>query len=194
MRPSGRRAPTPDAAEPSASITDIRSRLARGSASQGESAVPPPATPTDRRRPHPMPIARRLLMFLIVLGMLAAFSVLVWMVVQIRTLTDNSRIPNFEDVRRAGQLFRTLAWILSASVVGAAIWIGHFAWRIRRNQVYPPPGSRHIHVRRVLRGAEARRVSGICMALAVMLLICGLALAPLVSRALARLGLWLPPS
>ena len=66
-------------------------------------------------------------MFLIVLGMLAAFSVLVWMVVQIRTLTDNSRIPNFEDVRRAGQLFRTLAWILSASVVGAAIWIGHFA-------------------------------------------------------------------
>jgi hypothetical protein len=141
-----------------------------------------------------MPIARRLLMFLIVLGMLAAFSVLVWMVVQIRTLTDNSRIPNLEDARRAAQLFRALAWILSASVVGAAIWIGHFAWRIRRNQVYPPPGSRHIHARRVLRGAEARRVSSICMVLAVMLLTCGLALAPLVSRALARLGLWLPPS
>jgi hypothetical protein len=133
-------------------------------------------------------------MLLIVLGMLGAFSVLVWLVVQIRTLTDNSRIPNVEDVRRAAELFRRLAWILSASVIGAAIWIGHFAWRIRRNAVYPPPGSRHLHVRRVLRGAEAKRVSSICMVLAVLLLICGLALAPLVSRALERLGLWLPPS
>ena len=133
-------------------------------------------------------------MFLIVLGMLGAFSLLVWLVVQIRTLTDNSRIPNSEDVLRAAELFRSLAWILSASVVGAAIWIGHFAWRIRSNEVYPPPGSRHIHVRRVLRGAEARRASNICMTLAVLLLICGLALAPLVSRALERLGVWLPPS
>jgi hypothetical protein len=133
-------------------------------------------------------------MLLIVLGMLGAFSVLVWLVVQIRTLTDNSRIPNAGDMRRAAQLFRTLAWILSASVTGAAIWIGHFAWRIRRNQVYPPPGSRHIHARRVLRGAEARRVANICMTLAVLLLICGLALAPLISRALERLGLWLPPT
>jgi hypothetical protein len=132
-------------------------------------------------------------MIAIVLGVLAAFSVLVWLVVQIRTLTDNSRVPGVQDVRRAAELFRSVAWILSASVVGAAIWIGHFALRIRRNEVYPPPGSRHIQVRRVLRGAEAKRVSNICMTLAALLLICGITLAPLVLRALARLGLWMPP-
>ena len=140
-----------------------------------------------------MPIARRLLMVLIVLGVLGAFSVLVWIVMQIRTLTDNSRIPNTDDVRRAAELFRTVAWILSASVVGVAIWIGHFGMRIRRNDVYPPPGSRHISVRRVLRGADARRIANTCMILAVLLLVCGLSLAPLVLRALSRLGLWIPP-
>jgi hypothetical protein len=171
-------------------MSDIRSNPQQGSASYLDTQ--PLAGAPERRRPHPMPIARRLLMLGIVLGVLAAFSMLVWLVVQIRTLTDNSRVPTGDDVHRAAELFRTLAWILSASVIGVAIWIGHFALRIRRSQVYPPPGSRQLQVRRVLKGQEANRIASICMAVAVLLLICGLALAPLVLRALARLGLSIP--
>ncbi|HKE44740.1 MAG TPA: hypothetical protein VKB41_09420 [Steroidobacteraceae bacterium] len=143
----------------------------------------------ERRRPHPAPIARRLLMVVIVLGVLAAFSVLIWLAVQIRTLTDNSHSPTRDDLHRATELFRTLVWILSASVVGVAIWIGHFGWRIRRSGVYPPPGSRHLRVRRVLRGDEARRAANLCIAAALVLLICGLAEVPLVLHLLASLGL-----
>ena len=142
----------------------------------------------ERRRPHPAPIARRLLMTLIVLGVLAAFSVLIWLAVQIRTLTDNSHSPNAFDLRRATELFRTLVWILSASVVGVAIWIGHFGWRIRRSEVYPPPGSRHLRVRRVLKGEAARRMANLFMVLAGVLLICGLAEVPLVMHLLTSLG------
>jgi hypothetical protein len=171
-------------------MSDIRANVERDSAPYLDTQ--PLAAAPERRRPHPMPMARRLLMVVIVLGVLAAFSVLVWIVVQIRTLTDNSRIATADDVHRAAELFRTLAWILSASLVGVAIWIGHFAVRIRRSEVYPPPGSRHIRVRRVLRGAEAKRIATVCMTLAALLLICGLALAPLVLRALARLGLSIP--
>lgn len=150
---------------------------------------PPERVPAERRRAHPMPLARRLLAVLIVLGVLGAFALLVWLAVQIRALTDNSHAPTTGDVQRAAQLFRMLSWILSASIVGTATWIGHFAWRIRREEVYPPPGSRHLRVRRVRRGDDARRVANICMALAVLLLICGLALAPLVTHLLASLGL-----
>ena len=157
------------------------------SAAQAGSQAPDGAR-TDRRRPHPMPAARRLLMVLIVLGVLGAFSLLIWLAVQIRALTNDSRIATADDVHRAAQLFRILAWILSASIVGAALWIGHFAWRIRRTEVYPPPGSRHLRVRRVLRGAQARRIASICMVLAALLLACGLALAPLVVRLLASAG------
>jgi hypothetical protein len=143
---------------------------------------------SERRRPHPAPIARRVLMALIVLGVLAAFSVLVWLAVQIRTLTDNSHAPNAGDVRRATELFSTLVWILSASVVGVAIWIGHFGWRIRRSEVYPPPGSRHLRVRHVLRGDAARRMANLFIGVGFVLLICGLAEVPLVMQLLASLG------
>ena len=136
-----------------------------------------------------MPLARRLLMLLIVLGVLGAFALLVWLAVQIRALTEDSHIATAGDVQLAARLFRILAWVLSASIVGAATWIGHFAWRIRRNEVYPPPGSRHLHVRRIRRGDEARRVANVCMVLAALLLICGMALAPLVIRLMASIGL-----
>ncbi|HEY7377535.1 MAG TPA: hypothetical protein VH542_02510 [Steroidobacteraceae bacterium] len=157
-------------------------------------ALPGSAAPLDtvpgseRRRPHPAPVARRVLMVLIVLGVLGAFSVLVWLAVQIRTLTDNSHTPNADDLRRATELFRTLVRILSASVVGVAIWIGHFGWRIRRSEVYPPPGSRHLRVRRVLRGAAAKRMANVFIGVGFVLLLCGLAEVPLVMRLLASLG------
>jgi len=86
-------------------------------------------------------------------------------------------------------LLRTLAVIMSVSLAGVAVWIGHFAWRVRAADVYPPPGSRHMNVRRVLRGAEAQRVATICFVLAVLLLAASCTLVPLVWELLERLGL-----
>ncbi len=135
-------------------------------------------------------MARRLLMVLIVLGVLGGFTLLVWLAVEVRRLTDDLReAPTLEDIQRATLLLRTLAVIMSVSVVGVAVWVGHFAWRVRQADVYPPPGSRHLRARRVLRGAEAQRVARICLVLAALLFACGLSLAPLVFALLERLGL-----
>jgi hypothetical protein len=46
-----------------------------------------------------------------------------------------------------------------------------------------------MHVRRVLRGAEAQRVATVCFVLAVLLLAAGCTLVPLVWELLERLGL-----
>jgi len=143
----------------------------------------------DRRRPHPAPRARILLMILIVIGVLGAFGLLIWLALQVNTLTDRTRIPSAEELTRAVKLFRILAIIMSASVLGAAIWIGHFAWRVQQADVYPPPGSRHLRVKRVLRGPEARRVAVLCFTIAGILAVAGASLAPLVFRLLAKLGL-----
>jgi hypothetical protein len=152
---------------------------------------PNPGTPVaERRRPHPAPIARLVLMLFIVLGVLVGFTLLVWLAVEVRRLSDAARVaPTPEDVQRAALLLRTLAVIMSVSLAGVAVWIGHFAWRVRAADVYPPPGSRHMHVRRVLRGAEAQRVATVCFVLAALLLAAGCTLVPLVWELLERLGL-----
>jgi hypothetical protein len=129
-------------------------------------------------------------MALIVLGVLLGFALLVWLAVEVRQLTDATRVPpTLADIERATLLLRALAVIMSVSLAGVAVWIGHFAWRVRAADVYPPPGSRHMHVRRVLRGAEAQRVATICFVLAVLLLAAGCTLVPLVWELLERLGL-----
>jgi hypothetical protein len=129
-------------------------------------------------------------MVLIVLGVLLGFALLVWLAVEVRKLTDATRVPpTLADIERATLLLRALAVIMSVSLAGVAVWIGHFAWRVRAADVYPPPGSRHMHVRRVLRGAEAQRVATICFVLAVLLLAAGCTLVPLVWELLERLGL-----
>lgn len=153
-----------------------------------DSAPPTPAT--ERRRPHPTPVARLVLMALIVFGVLLGFALLVWLAVEVRRLTDATRVsPTLADIERATLLLRALAVIMSVSLAGVAVWIGHFAWRVRAADVYPPPGSRHMHVRRVLRGAEAQRLATICFVLAVLLLAAGCTLVPLVWELLERLGL-----
>ena len=128
-------------------------------------------------------------MLAIMLGVLAGFTLLVWLAVDVRKLTDKSRLPTTEDLARAALLFRILGVVMAVSLLGVAAWIGHFAWRVRAAGVYPPPGSRHLRVRRVLRGAEARRVAVVCYTIAGMLAACGAVLVPLVYRLLARLGL-----
>lgn len=129
-------------------------------------------------------------MVLIVLGVLAGFTLLIWLAVEVRRLTDDLRAaPTPADVHRAALLLRCLAVIMSVSLAGVAVWIGHFAWRVRVADVYPPPGSRHMNVRRVLRGAEAQRVANIFFALAVLLFAAGCALVPAVWELLERLGL-----
>jgi hypothetical protein len=144
----------------------------------------------ERRRPHPAPVARMVLMIMIVLGVLVGFTLLVWLAVEVRKLSGDLRgSPTPADIQRAALLLRTLALIMSASLAGVAVWIGHFAWRVRAADVYPPPGSRHMHVKRVRRGAEAQRVARICFVLAALLLAAGCTLVPLVWELLERLGL-----
>jgi hypothetical protein len=136
----------------------------------------------ERRRPHPAPLGRRLLIVLIVLGVLGSFTLLIWLAVDVRRLTEDVKVPTPEDLRRAVVLLRTLAVIMSVSVAGVAIWIGHFAWRVRKSDVFPPPGSRHIRVDRVRRGPEAQRLAQILFVLSAALLACSAVLAPLVWR------------
>jgi hypothetical protein len=143
----------------------------------------------DRRRPHPMPLGRRLLMLAIIFGVLGGFTLLVWLAVDVRQLTTRGGMPTAEELARAAHLLRVLAIVMSVSVVGVATWIGHFAWRVRKNEVYPPPGSRHLRVKRVLRGDEARRVSTVLFTIAGILALAGVSLMPLVLRFLASLGL-----
>jgi hypothetical protein len=129
-------------------------------------------------------------MVLIVLGVLVGFTLLVWLAVEARRLSGDTRIPpTAADIQRAAFLLRALAVIMSVSLAGVAVWIGHFAWRVRAADVYPPPGSRHMNVRRVLRGAEAQRLARVCFVLAVLLLAAGCSLVPLVWELLERLGL-----
>jgi uncharacterized BrkB/YihY/UPF0761 family membrane protein len=142
----------------------------------------------DRRRPHPTPIGRRLLMLLIVLGVMGGFTLLIWLAAEVRKLTGRDSVPTPEDIERAVVLLRTLAVVMSVSVAGVAIWIGHFAWRVRKADVFPPPGSRHIRVNRVRRGPEAQRLARFLSVLAVLLLVAGLALVPLVFRLLEQLA------
>lgn len=128
----------------------------------------------------------------IVLSVLAAFTLLVWLAVQVKALTDQARVPRAGELRQAALLFRILAVVVSVSVLGVAAWIGHFAWRVRETRVYPPPGSRQLRVRRVLRGAEADRVATVCFTLAGLLAIAGASLVPLVFRLFSALGLGRP--
>lgn len=144
----------------------------------------------ERRRPHPAPVARVVLMALIVLGVLVGFTLLVWLAVEVRRLSGDLRgAPKPGDIHRAALLLRTLAVIMGVSLAGVAVWIGHFAWRVHAADVYPPPGSRHMNVRRVLRGAEAQRVAKVCFVLAALLLAAACTLVPLVWELLQRLGL-----
>lgn len=132
-------------------------------------------------------------MLLIVLGVLGGFTLLVWLAVDVRRLTGGLKeAPSPQDIQRAALLLRTLAIIMGISVVGVGIWIGHFAWRVRKTDVYPPPGSRHLRTTRVVRGADAQRIARICFVLAAILFAAGLTLAPLVFELLERLGLVLP--
>jgi len=127
-------------------------------------------------------------MLLIILGVLGGFTLLVWLAVEVRKLTDDVNVPTLEDVERVVVLLRTLAVIMSVSVVGVAIWIGHFAWRVRQADVFPPPGSRHVRVNRVLHGPEAQRVANLCFVLAVLLFAGGLALVSFVFGLLEQIG------
>jgi len=136
-----------------------------------------------------MPLGRRLLMLLIVLSMLGGFTLVVWLAVEVKSLGQDVSAPTDEDIRRAVILLRTLAVITSMSVAGVAIWIGHFAWRVRKSDVFPPPGSRHVRVKRVLHGPEAQRMANLCFVLAVLLLAGGLALVSFVFGLLEQIGL-----
>lgn len=128
-------------------------------------------------------------MLLIVLGVLGGFTLLVWLLVEVKKLTDDSSVPTPADIHRAIVLLRTLAVIMSVSVVSVAVWIGHFAWRVSKSDVYPPPGSRQLRVHHVRRGPDAQRLARFLFVLAAVLFAGGVALAPLLFNLLKHFGL-----
>ncbi len=128
-------------------------------------------------------------MILIILGVMAGFVTLVWLIAELRLLMDKDRVPTPADLERAALAFKALAAVLGTSLVAVATWIGHFAWRVQRTAVFPPPGSRQLRVRRVLRGAEALRVAYLCYAVAGILMMLGIAVTPVAFHLMKTLRL-----
>jgi len=93
-----------------------------------------------------------------------------------------------EDVERLTHWLKVMSVVMGLSMVGVATWIAHFCWRISTTQVYPPPGSRDIKPKRVLRGTSARMFALVGYFVAATLGVTGLALIPVVWRLLAKLG------
>lgn len=142
----------------------------------------------ERRRPHPAPRARKTLKWTIISGALVGFGILLYLNVLLQRVIDKTQPVAPQDVARLSEWLKIMSVVMGLSMFGVAIWIAHFAWRVSTTAVYPPPGSRHLKPKRVLRGQPARFFALIGYFLAATLGIAGLALIPLVWRLLARLA------
>ncbi|MGH8262959.1 MAG: hypothetical protein ACRET4_05745 [Steroidobacteraceae bacterium] len=121
-------------------------------------------------------------------GAVLGFGILLYLNVLLQRVIDKSQPVAPADVARLTQWLKVMSVVMGLSMVGVATWIAHFCWRISTTQVYPPPGSRDIKPKRVLRGKTARMFALIGYFLAVTLGVTGLALIPVVWRLLAKLG------
>jgi len=100
------------------------------------------------------------------LGAVVGFGILLYLNVLLQRVIDKAQPAAPEDVVRLTQWLKVMSVVMGLSMVGVATWIAHFSWRVSTTQVYPPPGSRGIKPKRVLRGTTARmfasRSSGGC--------------------------------
>jgi hypothetical protein len=142
----------------------------------------------ERRQPHPAPRARKTLKWAIISGALLGFGILLYLNVLLQRVIDRTQPVAPQDVARLAQWLKIMSVVMGLSMFGVATWIAHFAWRVSTTAVYPPPGSRHLKPKRVLRGQAARLFALIGYFLAATLGIAGLALIPIVWRLLARLA------
>jgi hypothetical protein len=142
----------------------------------------------ERRAPHPAPRARKTLKWTIIVGALLGFGILLYLNVLLQRVIDRTQAVSPADAAQLTQWLKVMSVVMGLSMVGVAIWIAHFSWRVSTTAVYPPPGSRHIKPKRVLRGQPARFFSLIGYFVAAVLGCSGLALVPIVWRLLGKLA------
>jgi hypothetical protein len=122
------------------------------------------------------------------LGAVLGFGILLYLNVLLQRVIDKAQPVAPEDVVRLTQWLKVMSVVMGLSMVGVATWIAHFCWRISTTKIYPPPGSREIKPKRVLRGQPARMLALVGYFVAVTLGVTGLALIPVVWRLLAKLA------
>jgi len=143
---------------------------------------------SERRQPHPSPRGRKTLKWGIIAGALSGFAILLYLNVLLQRVIDRTQPVSEHDVVGLALWLRIMSVTMGLSILGVAAWIAHFSWRVARSGVYPPPGSRHLEPRRVLRGREARTLARVGYALAGILGTAGVALIPLVWKLLRALS------
>ena len=141
----------------------------------------------ERRQPHPSPRGRKTLKWVIIAGALAGFGILFYLNVLLQRVIDKAQPAAPRDVVNLTLWLKVMSVVMGLSMFGVALWIAHFAWRIGTTAVYPPPGSRHIKSKRVVRGHPARLFAMIGYFVAATLGFAGLALIPVVWRLLGKL-------
>jgi hypothetical protein len=142
----------------------------------------------ERRHPHPSPRGRKTLKWTIMAGALAGFGILLYLNVLLQRVIDKAQPVAPSDVASLTLWLKIMSIVMGLSMFGVAVWIAHFSWRISTTAVYPPPGSRRVKPKRVVRGQPARFLAMIGYFIAASLGIAGLALIPVVWRLLAKLA------
>jgi hypothetical protein len=143
---------------------------------------------SERRQQHPSPRGRRTLKWGIIAGALSGFAILMYLNVLLQRVIDRTQPPSAHDAAGLAVWLRIMSVTMGLSILGVAAWIAHFSWRVARSGVFPPPGSRHLAPRRIVRGREARAFAHVGYALAALLGMAGLALIPLVWKLLRTLS------
>jgi hypothetical protein len=109
-------------------------------------------------------------------GAAAGFGILFYLNVLLQRVIDKTRPAAAHDVAGLTRWLKVMSVVMGLSIFGVALWIAHFSWRVNSTAVYPPPGSRHIKPRQVLRGARARWLALMGYVLAATLALVGCAL------------------
>jgi hypothetical protein len=142
----------------------------------------------ERRQPHPAPRSRKTLKWVIVAGAVGGFGILLYLNVLLQRVIDKAQPVAPQDIASLARWLRVMSVVMGLSMLGVAVWIAHFSWRVSTTAVYPPPGSRHIKPKRVLRGRVARTAALAGYLFAAVLGSAGVALVPVVWRLLKRIA------
>ncbi len=142
----------------------------------------------ERRKPHPAPRSRKTLKWVIVGGAVGGFGILLYLNVLLQRVIDKAQPIAPEDIVSLSEWLRVMSVVMGLSMLGVAIWIAHFSWRVSTTAIYPPPGSRQIKPKRVLRGRVARALALAGYLLAAVLGSAGVALVPVVWRLLHKIA------
>jgi hypothetical protein len=121
-------------------------------------------------------------------GAVGGFGILLYLNVLLQRVIDKTQPVAPEDIASLAQWLRVMSVVMGLSMLGVAVWIAHFSWRVSTTAVYPPPGSRHLKPKRVLRGRVARTVALAGYLFAAVLGSAGVALVPLVWRLLQKIA------